>query len=294
MRAVIDIGSNSILLLVGARAGDGSVSVLHDFARVARLSEGAAASGRLNPVAIERALAVLVEYRGILNGLEIEGLRAVSTEGVRMAANAVDFLRPAAEVLGVPVQVLSGEEEARLSYRSVALEEPDADDLRVIDIGGASTELVAGIKLEAQNIVSHAIGSVRLTEAYIDADPPTARCLETLEAAVKTAFARQPLDPSPLLFGLAGTVTTAAALMLGLLSYDRERIDGQRFSTEQIFCLRVRLAAMDQGARLALPCLSLGRADVIVAGVTILCAALEHCGATTLVVRDRGLRYSLL
>jgi exopolyphosphatase / guanosine-5'-triphosphate,3'-diphosphate pyrophosphatase len=293
-RAVLDIGSNSVLLLVGERRDDGSLEIVRDEATVARVSEGAAARGTLSPAAIDRTLAVLRRYRELADQDNVTSIEAVATEGLRMAANASEFLEPAAAILGCEVRLISGDEEARLSYRSVALEHVDVDPLRVIDIGGASTELVIGHGLCVEQAVSHRIGSVRLSEQLGDGHPPSDRALASMIDRARETFASQPLGPHPVLYGLAGTVTTVAAVVLGLERYDRDRVDKTTLSRASVAALRSRLATMSLDQLRAIPLIGPGRADVVVAGVTILLAALEHCGADTLIVRDRGLRYALL
>jgi exopolyphosphatase/guanosine-5'-triphosphate,3'-diphosphate pyrophosphatase len=294
MRAVIDIGSNSVLLLVGRRRADGSLEILRDESTVARVSEGAAASGRLLPAAIDRTLAVLRRYRELASADGVDEIEAVATEGLRMADNAREFLDPAREVLGSPVRLLSGDEEARLSYRSVALEHPDVAPLRVLDIGGASTELVVGRGLEVEQAVSHRLGSVRITEQLGDGHPPSAAALARMHAHAREVLAHQPLSPHPALYGLAGTVTTAAAVLLGLERYDREAVDRTTVDIATVRGLWQRVASMSLAQLQAIPVVGPGRADVFVGGVTILLATLEHCGAEMLMVRDRGLRYALL
>lgn len=294
MRAVIDIGSNSVLLLIASRDERGALTIVRDEATVARVSEGAAARGTLLPEAIERTLAVLRRYRASATAEGVEQITAVATEGLRMASNAEEFLAPAREILGSPVRIISGDEEARLSYRSVALEQPEPRPLRVIDIGGASTELVCGRGLEIDEAVSHRLGSVRISEALQDGYPPSAQALEAMYAHALEQLCAQPLAPHPQLHGLAGTVTTAAGVLLGLERYDRTRVDGSSVSVEQLRALRDRLAQLSLPELQAIPLIGVGRADVVVGGVTILLAALEHCGASTLIVRDRGLRYALL
>lgn len=291
--AVIDIGSNSVLLLIARRGADGSLEVERDQSTVTRLSEGAAKSGVLSPVAIERTLTCLRDYVAVVRELGAS-LRAVATEGVRMVQNPAAFLDPAAVVLGQPVELVSGDEEARLSYLSVALEQPGDGPLRVLDIGGGSTELVLGRGHELISSRSHAIGSVRLTEMFVDTDPPTPANIAAIEDHARRAFGDQPVIPHPELYGLAGTITSTAALILGLERYERHRVDGAWFSVAQVRALRDELAAEPIERRAARSALGRGRADVIVAGVTILLCALEHCGAETLIVRDRGLRYALL
>ncbi len=293
MRGVIDIGSNSVLLLLGRREDDGRVVVHSDHARITRLGQGVAQTRRLKPEAIARTLEVLREYRELAaeHGAE---LLAVATEGLRMAEDPEAFLVPAGEVLGQDVRMISGDEEAELSYRSVAQEQTVDEPLRVLDIGGASTELVVGRGVQVLGRRSHRIGSVRLTERFVHHDPPTREELAAVARSARAALAEQPVEPHPQLHGLAGTVTTAAALLLGLTAYDRERVDGTRWSPDEIEGLRDRLAAQTVEARMRSPMLPAGRADVIVAGVTILLEALRHCGAGVLVVRDRGHRYALI
>jgi exopolyphosphatase/guanosine-5'-triphosphate,3'-diphosphate pyrophosphatase len=293
MRAIIDIGTNTVLLLLARRDAEGRVVVHDDLMRVTRLGQGVADSRRLHPEAIARTLAVLREYRDIAQGLEAE-LEAVATEGLRMAENPEAFLEPAAQALGQPVRLISGEEEGELSYRSVAQEQPGDGALYVLDIGGGSTELVVGRGAEVIDRRSHPVGSVRLTEQYIHSDPPTAAELEAVAEAARTTLARQVVAPIRELHGLAGTVTTVAALLLGLPAYDRMRVDGSRFAVAEVEALRDRLAAQTLAERSRAPQLPPGRADVIVAGATILVEALRHCGAEMLVVRDRGLRYALV
>lgn len=294
-QAVIDIGSNSLLLLVASRDAQGELDIHCDLNRVARLSEGVHERGTLADEAIERALVILREYRAICDELGVP-LRAVATEGVRMASDRERFLVPAAQILGRPVEAISGEREAELSYLSVAREQLDHDELRVIDIGGASTELVQGRGETILSAKSHAIGSVRLTERCVDSrDGRVPRAaIEAIEALADAAFASQPLEAARELFGLAGTVTSCAALLLKLEAYDRERVDGTRWSYDQVLALRDEMAQLSTSERVAKTLLPPKRADVIVAGVSILLCAMRHCGAQSLVVRDRGLRYALI
>ncbi len=292
-RAVIDIGTNSVLMLIARRGLDGSLEVERDQSTITRLGEGVAASGLLKDMAIARTLACLEGYRKIADE---RGARIipVTTEGVRLARNPHAFLDPAEAVLGAPVRILSGAEEAELSYLSVARETPEGGPLRVLDIGGASTELVVGEGEQVIAAVSHPIGAVRLTEKFVTADPPTPAMVAAIhEHALAVFRAHLPIDPQPVLHGLAGTVTTAAAVLLELPVYDRVKVDGSRFTSGQIAGLRDALAGETLAQRCERPCLERGRADVVVAGLTILLAALQHCGAETLVVRDRGLRYAL-
>ena len=293
-RAVIDIGTNSVLLLVARWRGQ-DIEIALDQATITRLGKGVAATGVLAPESIARTLAVLKQYRATAAQYGATPL-AVTTEGVRLASNRDDFLRPAAEVLGAPVRLLSGAEEAELSFRSVAQETGSAGPLRVLDIGGGSTELAVGEGEQLVSSVSHPIGAVRLHERFVAHDPPEPSEVAQIELAALDTFRRgQPLAAYPILTGLAGTVTTAAAMLRALPAYEREAVDAAAFAYAQVRDLRDRAAQVTAAERCRLwPALDPARADVIVAGLTILVAAMQHCGATSLVVRDRGLRYALI
>ncbi|HFE47600.1 MAG TPA: hypothetical protein ENJ18_19280 [Nannocystis exedens] len=294
-QAVIDVGTNTSLLLLARRAPDGALEVAEDRATITRLGEGVAATGALSTVAIGRTLDALRAYRRAADKAGAT-IQAVTTEGVRLARNPDDFLLPASAILGVPVEVISGAKEAHLSYLSVAREIPGTGPLRVVDIGGASTELVIGEGLRVLSAVSHRIGSVRLTERFRCVglgDRPAAAEIAAMHDAAREALSAQPLPAQSHLHGLAGTVTTAAALLLGLDTYTSELVDNSEHSLSVIVELRDRLASQTLEERVG-PVLERRRADVIVAGLTILLAVMEHCGAQVLVVRDRGLRYALI
>ena len=292
-QAVIDVGTNTSLLLLARRAPGGALEVAEDRATITRLGEGVAATGALRATAIKRTLEALRVYRTAADNAGAT-IQAVTTEGVRLARNPDDFLLPASAILGVPVEVISGAEEARLSYLSVARETPGTGPLRVVDIGGASTEVVIGEGLRVLSAVSHRIGSVRLTERFIiSGDRPAVAEIAAIHDAVREALSAQPLPAHSRLHGLAGTVTTAAALLLGLDAYKSELVDNSEHSLSAIAELRDRLASQTLDERVG-PVLERRRADVMVAGLTILLAVMEHCGAQVLVVRDRGLRYALI
>ncbi len=293
MRAVVDIGSNSLLLLVGTRGSDGVIEITEDRATVTRLSRGADVRKTLNSDAVAASLAVLRDYRQSIDAYGATLAAVVATEGVRMAEDAGEFLRRVEAVMGAPVRVLSGEEEAELSFRSVSAESP-SQPMHVIDVGGASTEVAYGEGSEIQRRYSLRIGAVRLTERVIEGDPPTSRELDLLRVAVSEELKVVKLPSSDVLVGLAGTVTTAAALLLDLDSYDREAVDGTSFSLDQVVALAEQLAGETLAVRQRRPCLPEGRADVIVAGLYIVIGAMNAIGARRLLCRDRGHRFALL
>ncbi len=294
--AVVDVGTNTVLMLAGRRRAGGTVEVWCDRAILTRLGEGLGRGSRmLRPEAVARTLAALDDHLAEARRLGIprDRVRVVATAGVRKAANPEAFLEPAAARLGRPVELLSGEEEARLSHRSVAVDAPPGP-VRVLDIGGGSTELTTGEGDRVDDMVSFPFGSVHLWEELAPPDPPGEAGFDALVEAARGRLAARPVAPLPVLYAVAGTATTTAALLLGLSAYDRGRVDGSRFAPAEVADLGWALADEPLAVRQRRPCLPPGRADVIVAGIAILVAALERCGATTLVVRDRGHRYALL
>ncbi|HEY7375688.1 MAG TPA: Ppx/GppA phosphatase family protein [Polyangia bacterium] len=293
--ATIDIGTNTTLLLVASAAGE-TVEVLADRAEITRLGRGIGQQGALAPEAIARTLAALRDYAAIArqHGAPIA---AVGTEALRRAANAADFLGPAAEILGGEVEVIDGEREAALTFRAVATSFPDAGKGRlvVVDIGGGSTEIVVSSDGEVEFRVSLPLGSVRLTEAHVHHDPPTAAEHAAIDAAIDAALATVPLPPPPAtLVGVAGTVTSLAAMALELPSYDPARVHGYRLSRADLGRQVARLGASTQPERERMTGLDPRRADVIFAGALILDRIATAAGVPEIRVSDRGIRWGLL
>jgi exopolyphosphatase / guanosine-5'-triphosphate,3'-diphosphate pyrophosphatase len=276
--AAIDCGTNSTRLLV--RQG-GSGPILERLMRITRLGQGVDATGRLAPEAIERTVAVLREYRQVMDRLGVERVRMTATSAARDAANRDDFFGAAAEVVGQPPELLEGEEEGRLSFLGATAElDPGAGPFLVVDIGGGSTEFVVGTT-EPEGVLSVDMGCVRVTEKFLTSDPPTA---EELSQAISVVHAY--LDdvarevPASLearqLVGLAGTITTMAAVEIGLATYQRDRIHHfvlTRDAAEDVFRT---LATESRAQRLHNPGLEEARADVIVGGAAILVAIMRH------------------
>jgi exopolyphosphatase/guanosine-5'-triphosphate,3'-diphosphate pyrophosphatase len=293
--ATIDIGTNTTLLLVASAVGE-KVEVLADCAEITRLGRGIGHQGALAPEAITRTLAALRDYAEIArqHGARVA---AVGTEALRRAPNAAAFLGPAAEILGVEVEVIDGQREAALTFRAVAASFADAGKGRlvVVDIGGGSTEIVLASDGEVGFRVSLPLGSVRLTEAHVHHDPPTAAEQAAIAAAVDDAVAAVPLPPPPVtLVGVAGTVTSLAAMALQLASYDPARVHGYRLSRADLGQQVARLGASTQPERERMIGLDPRRADVILAGALILDRIATAAGAPEIRVSDRGIRWGLL
>jgi exopolyphosphatase/guanosine-5'-triphosphate,3'-diphosphate pyrophosphatase len=298
--ATIDIGTNTTLLLVAkvppTAAPGATVEVLDERAEITRLGRGIGRQGELDAAAIERTLAALREFAALANrhGARIA---VVGTEALRRAANAAAFLGPAAEILGTEVEVIDGEREAALTFRAVVTSFADASvgALAVVDIGGGSTEIVLASEGEVRFRTSLPLGSVRLTEAFVPHDPPTSAERTSIAEAVDAAISAVPFEGKPAtLVGVAGTVTSLAAMSLELASYDPARVHGHRLSRAELSREIARLGAATQAQREQMIGLDPRRADVIYAGALILDRVAAAAGVTEIRVSDRGIRWGLL
>lgn len=272
--AAVDLGTNSTRLLV-ADVEDGALSEVVRRLTITRLGEGVDARQRLLPVPITRVRNCLVDYRRELESLGATRTLAIATSAVRDAENGEAFLGEVEWSYGFTTRLLDGDEEAALMARGVLAGRRVPDDVLLVDIGGGSTELVRWARGEVAFATSLDVGCVRLTERFLRADPPAPR--ELLAAAMEVRGLLPAIDPTSAI-GVAGTVTTLAALDLGLQAYDPARTHGHVVSREAIEDWLSRLAAMPLAERLAVPGIEPGRASVIVAGVVILREILDAYG----------------
>jgi exopolyphosphatase / guanosine-5'-triphosphate,3'-diphosphate pyrophosphatase len=296
--ATIDIGTNTTLLLVArVSATDSRVDVLDQRAEITRLGRGIGSTGRLGAEGIAATLEVLRTYAAVA-AQHGAVLAAIGTEGLRRAPNADQFLRPAAAILGAPVEVIDGAREAALSFRATLESFPAeaaAGWLAVVDIGGGSTEIVLANGGEVRFHTSLPLGSVRLTERHVRHDPIAADERKTIEDDVAAALAPIPFPDEPLtLVGVAGTVTTIAAMALQMASYDADRVHGFVLSADALDEQLLRLGQSTQAQRERMVGLDPRRADVILAGGLILRGIAQRAGAAALRVSDRGIRWGLL
>ena len=277
--AAVDCGTHSTRLLVG----DGTRSV-ERLMRVTKLGAGVDESRRLAGDAVDRTLAVLRDYRDVMDRHGVTGVRATATSAARDAANRDDFLGPAADILGVPVELLSGDEEARLSFAGATRELDSADGPHlVVDIGGGSTEFAVGTD-EPAGVLSVDVGCVRLTEQYLHGDPPAPEELSQAVGVVR-AYLEDDVDrllpqarDARRLVGLAGTVSTVAAVEIGLAEYDRDRIHHFTLTRRAVEDVFRTLATESRADRLHNPGLDPARVDVIVGGTIVLVAVMRHYG----------------
>lgn len=280
--AAVDCGTNSTRLLVADRDG----RPLERLMRITRLGQGVDTTGRLSPGALDRTIAVLSEYRTVMDRLGVGAVRMAATSAARDASNRDEFFGPAAAVVGAPAELLGGDAEGALSFAGATAElEPGTGPWLIADIGGGSTELAAGDAPGGvpESVVSLDVGCVRITERFLGGDPPEPSRVETARAAVaellRDASSRSPaLQNATRLVGLAGTVATLAAIDQHLDSYDRERVHHYRLSRSRVESLLRDLAADTPVQRGSRPGMERGRVDVIVGGSIVLAALMEHFG----------------
>ena len=288
--AVVDLGTNSTRFLVADVTGT-RVEEVSRRLDITRLGEGVDARRRLLPVAIARVRNVLTGYRQEAERLGAERVLTLGTSSVRDADNGEAFLGEIEWSYGFATRLLTGDEEAALVFAGVASGRELGEETVVVDIGGGSTELIAGRDGEVGFRVSVDIGSVRLTERCLSSDPPTAAELDECAAAARSALdSLVPAGVRPrAAIGVAGTITTLAALDLELPAYDSERVHGHVLSAAGVERQLARLAAMPLAERRTVPALDPGRAPVIVAGAVILREVLSYAGLDGLEASERDL-----
>ncbi|MFJ8586015.1 exopolyphosphatase [Streptomyces sp. NPDC093595] len=291
--AAIDCGTNSIRLLVAdIDPATGEVTDLDRRMTIVRLGQGVDRTGLLAPEALERTFAACREYAAVIKEYGAERLRFVATSASRDAGNRDDFVRGVLDILGVEPEVITGDQEAEFSFTGATKELPGAEEYLVVDIGGGSTEFVVGTA-HARAARSVDIGCVRLTERHVRSDPPSqaevAAIRADIEAALDLAEATVPLREADTLVGLAGSVTTVAAIALGLEEYDSAAIHRSRISYDQVAEVTARLLGSTHDERSAIPVMHPGRVDVIVSGALVLQAVMDRVGAREVVVSEHDI-----
>lgn len=303
--AAVDCGTNSVRLLVAdVDPADGVLVDVERRMEITRLGQGVDRTGNLDPDALARTLAALEAYRDIIRRAGAGRVRVAATSATRDAANRALFIRGVEELFGMAPEVLTGEEEAALSYdgatrdlAALALPSP----YLVVDIGGGSTEFVLGDGA-ARSATSVDIGSVRLTERQLRADPPTRAQVDAaaadIEAALDQVEAAVPLRETATLVGVAGTTTTVTGLVLGLDRYDPDRIHHARIAAGDVHAVAERLLRMRHEERAAMRVIHPGRVDVIGAGALLLSLIVRRLGLDELVVSEHdildGLAWSVV
>jgi exopolyphosphatase/guanosine-5'-triphosphate,3'-diphosphate pyrophosphatase len=291
MHAVIDIGTNTLLLLIV----DGDMRRVVDLCRFGRLGKGLDASGRLAEDAIARSLEICREYRRVMDEHGVTAPAVIGTQALREAANAAAFVEPAEQILGAKIEVIAGAREAELAALAVARTFPDLATARyvVVDVGGGSTEFISVSAGRVESAVSVKIGAVRLTERHLRGDPPGTDELRALDADIDRTLEPLELPHGVAIVATAGTATTMAAVKLGLTTYDPDAVTGLRISPASVDELYARLAHATVANRRAIAGVEPQRADVIAAGVAIYARAVARIAAPVLITCDRGIRWGL-
>ncbi|MEN3536915.1 Ppx/GppA phosphatase family protein [Microbispora sp. ZYX-F-249] len=303
--AAIDCGTNSVRLLIADIAGDGLTDVERRM-EIVRLGQDVDRTGRLAPEALERTFGAMRGYAKLIREHSPDGpvpVRVVATSATRDAANRADFVSGVRDIFGVEPEVVTGDEEARLSFtgatRGLAGSAAETPFL-VVDIGGGSTEFVVGSR-SVEGALSVDIGCVRLTERHLRDDPPAAGDVEAAVADIEAAMDRVeesvPVRTAHTLVGLAGSVTTVAGIALGLPAYDPARIHHSRIPAGRVHEVSARLLDMTHDERAAIPVMHPGRVDVIGAGALILDRIVRRYGFSEVVVSEHdildGIAWSL-
>jgi len=302
--AAIDCGTNSTRVLIARESSEPrGFTIVDRRMRITRLGQGVHATRALAPEAIERTAAVLREYRDALDRHGVDRVRMTATSAARDAQNRDEFFTAAKEIIGSEPELLSGDEEARLSFRGATSDlDPALGPFLVADIGGGSTEFISGTT-EPESALSVDVGCVRITEQELHHDPPHADelsiALSIIDAYIDDVDRAIPRAGDARTFvGLAGTITTVAAVEIGLTEYDRDRIHHFRLTRAAAEDVFRTLATEPRADRIANPGLEVERADVIVGGCCILVGIMRHWGFEECLVSEAdildGLALSLI
>ena len=294
--AAIDCGTNAIRLLIASVDARG---VLHEIVRemrIVRLGEGVDANGTFSWAALERTFGVCGEYARVIADHGAHPVRFVATSASRDVSNRDAFVAGVLDRLGVMPEVITGQEEAELSFLGAVRGLVDAPErpVLVVDIGGGSTEFILGIDADPLAVpecsISVDLGCVRMTERHLQGDPPTMQEVQRVEKDVEAALdlvqSRVPIDQASSMIGLAGTVTTMAAMAMGLDSYDPQRLHGATMTALEVDRVTDSLVGMTRARRALLPFMHPGRVDVIAGGALILRGIMSRSGIGEVIVSE--------
>jgi exopolyphosphatase / guanosine-5'-triphosphate,3'-diphosphate pyrophosphatase len=294
--AVIDVGTNSVKFHVGERREDGSWTTLVDRAEVTRLGEGIAETGDIAPAAVERTIEAIAAMATEARSNRASALVAVGTMGMRNAGNSDDFIARVRKLTGVSIEVIPGEEEARLAYLAAVEGLGLSDGRRVVfDTGGGSTQFTIGDGRTVEEQFSVNVGAVRLTSEFGLGGRTLRERLDEALRAIADEFARLDGVPSPeALIGMGGAITNMTAVMLGLARYDPDAVQGSVLSRAAVDRQIEVYRAHDVEQRREIVGLQPKRADVILAGACVVRTVMDKLGQDALTVSDRGLRHGVL
>ncbi len=294
MLAALDIGTNTLLLLI-AEQSDGDLRAVYEDCQFGRLGKGLDASGNLDPERVSESLQILRAYRDEMSARGVTRVAAVGTQALREAGNADTFLGPARDILGADVEVITGDREAELAHLAAAHAFPDlaAGTFVIADVGGGSTEIIVGNEGAVAWRKSVPIGSVRLAERHLKTDPPTAGEMRALLADIDDTLAPLDIPTGAPVIGVAGTATTLATVELELEQYDPDAIQGLHLPLAAIDRQLAHYLELPIARRKHIPGLEPQRADVIPAGAAIFARLLHRARADALIINDRGVRWGV-
>ena len=294
-KAIIDIGSNSVKFFVGELAEDKTIITVLDTNDIARLGEGLDKTGEIGAEAMQRNVTAIVNFANKAKELGVDEIVAVGTMALRKATNSADFVAKVQEACGVSVQIIPGEEEARLSYLAVLSALPLKEEKLVIfDTGGGSTEFIYGYGKTLEKRFSVNLGAVRITENYLNHSPIDEAGVNAALAQIDKEFAEAGVDGNPaFLVGMGGTVTSMGAVKHKMVKYDPDVIQGSTLTRSDIQEQIATYSSRTIEERRELPGLQPKRADVILAGACILDVITKRLGVEELTISDRGLRHGL-
>jgi exopolyphosphatase/guanosine-5'-triphosphate,3'-diphosphate pyrophosphatase len=292
--ASIDIGTNTVLLLIADWAGNRLEDVC-DISTITRLGEGLKGAGVLSEAAMDRTFGALKSYRDLARHHGAKELHCVGTAAMREGRNSEEFIRRVEDELGISIGIISARDEAYYTWLSVTQDHllPDGRFV-IVDIGGGSTEIIAGDSREFADFVSLPVGSVKLTEMFIKNDPPADGEISRLEGYLKETVAAPFEGRGCAVVGTAGTITNVASIVLGLDSWDKARVHGLRISSPMVAGVIERLKPMTVAQRRAVRGMEPGREDILLQGALLLKEIMTHFGAEELVVSANGVRYGVL
>ncbi|MBL3540195.1 Ppx/GppA phosphatase family protein [Aminivibrio sp.] len=295
VKAVIDVGTNSIKFHVARKKADGALETVLDQNDIARLGEGLRETGVIAPEALERNALSVAAFAEKARELGADPV-VVGTMALRTAKNAEAFVKRVKELTGLDVRVISGEEEARLSYLAVLSGLPPAGgEIVTFDTGGGSTEFVYGRGAEMLRKFSVPLGAVRITEEFLADDPVRPGSVDAAVKEIRASLIGGGVSGSPeMIVGMGGTVTSLASIKFKMESYDPDVVQGSVLTLAELKDMAAMFASMTLEERKGVTGLQPKRADVILAGTCIVCTILELLGASSFTVSDRGLRHGLI
>jgi exopolyphosphatase/guanosine-5'-triphosphate,3'-diphosphate pyrophosphatase len=293
--AIIDIGSNSIKFFIGEKGADGTIQTIVDENDIARLGEGLRETGKISDEAMARNAEAVARFAQKAKDNGADKIVSVGTMALRSASNSADFVKKVKDLCGVDVQIIPGEEEARLSYLAILSGMPIPDgDMIIFDTGGGSTEFIFGHGTTLVNRFSVNLGAIRITEKFFQDDPVAAGSVEAAIKEIDGEFASAGVAGHPVqVVGMGGTVTSMGAVKHKMVKYDPNVIQGSSLTRADIAEQVKEYSARTVAQRRELPGLQPKRADVILAGACILQDIIDRLGVDQLTISDRGLRHGL-